>query len=95
VAVRVDLLDEDRLVERALQRLIIDPALRDRLGRAARAYYERHHTIARMTGDYERVAARAASMPLPTPDLPPHLRPDPLRLARAIAADIGIDLRLD
>ena len=37
----------------------------------------------------------AASLPLPTADLPPHLRPDPLRLARAIASEIGVDLRLE
>jgi hypothetical protein len=95
VAVTIDVLDEDRLLARALRRLITDAAFGDALGRAARRYYERHHTIARMASDYVRVAAEAASLPLPAGDLPPHLRPDPLRLARAIAAQIGVDLRLD
>jgi glycosyltransferase involved in cell wall biosynthesis len=95
VAIRIDLLDEHRLVGRALQRLITDAALRDTLGQAARSYYERHHTIARMTDDYRRITAEAGSIPPPAADLPSHLRPDPLRLARAIAADIGVDLRLD
>jgi hypothetical protein len=65
------------------------------LGRAARRYYERHHTISRMASDYLRVAAEAASLPLPAADLPPHLRPDPLRLARTLATEIGVDLGLD
>jgi glycosyltransferase involved in cell wall biosynthesis len=95
VAVTIDVLDEGRLVARALHRLITDVALRERLGRAARAYYLRHHTLARMTGDYVRVAAGAAALPPPAAALPSHLRPDPLGLARAIAADIGADLRLD
>jgi glycosyltransferase involved in cell wall biosynthesis len=95
VAVTIDVLDEDRLLARALRRLIMDAAFGEALGRAARRYYERHHTIARMASDYVRVAAEAASLPLPAVDLPSHLRPDPLRLARAIAAQIGVDLRLD
>jgi hypothetical protein len=88
-------LDEDRQLSRALQRLITDTTWRDALGRAARQHYERHHTIARMTDDYVRVTGRAASMPVPVADLPSHLRPDPLGLARAIAAEIGVDIRLD
>jgi glycosyltransferase involved in cell wall biosynthesis len=95
VAVAIDVLDDDRLVGRALHRLITDAAFGDVLGRAARRHYERHHTITRMASDYLRVAAEAASLPLPAADLPLHLRPDPLRLARAIAADIGVDLGLD
>ena len=95
VAVTIDVLDEDRQVSRTLQRLITDATWRGALGRAARQHYERHHTIARMTDDYIRVTGIAASMPVPVADLPSHLRPDPLGLARAIAAEIGVDLRLD
>jgi hypothetical protein len=53
-----------------------------------------------MIDDYERVMARAAREPEPAPaGWPPHMRPDPARLARALTggarwADAGIRERL-
>ena len=78
IAVAVDILDEDHSLRRALLRLAEDASLRDSLGRAAREYWERHHTTAHMVADYERVIAQAMTVPLPQPALPRSLRPDPM-----------------
>jgi glycosyltransferase involved in cell wall biosynthesis len=94
IAIAVDLLDEERLLARALGRLISDAPLRVSLGAAARAYFERHHTVAAMQSDYLRVIEGAAATAPPGAELPAHLRPDPLRLARSIAASMGVELRL-
>jgi glycosyltransferase involved in cell wall biosynthesis len=77
IAITVDLLDEEHLLARALRRLISDAPLRASLGAAARAYFERHHTIAQMGADYLRVIDAAAAAPPPRAELPAHLRPDP------------------
>jgi glycosyltransferase involved in cell wall biosynthesis len=78
IAVAVDILDEDHSLRRALLRLAHDASLRESLGRAAREYWEAHHTTSRMVADYERVIARAAALPPPQSSLPRWLRPDPL-----------------
>ena len=93
VAISIDLSDEDGLLALALRRLITDAPLRGALGAAGRAYFEAHHAIAHMTGDYLRVIEAAATTPVPEVDLPAHLRPDPSRLAKALAGSIGFDLR--
>jgi glycosyltransferase involved in cell wall biosynthesis len=95
VAISVDLSDEHGQLARALHRLMADAPLRARLGSAARAYYERHHTILHMGDDYLRVIDAAASAPAPQVVLPAHLRPDPLQLAKSLAGGMGIDLRLE
>jgi glycosyltransferase involved in cell wall biosynthesis len=85
IAVAVDILDEDHSLRLAMLRLAVDASLRESLGRAARAYWEAHHTTAHMLADYERVLARAAAMPLPQSALPSYLRPNPLDdLRRAV-----------
>jgi len=91
VSVSIDILDEDRLLARAMHRLAADPALREALGRAARQYWALHHTMACAVDDYRRVIQRALERPLERPaDLPPHLRPDPLASARALASEMGV-----
>ena len=90
VAVAIDIVDEDHSLRLALQRLIVDGALRERLGAAARAYWEREHTVDRMLIGFERAIVRTLSQPVPQPTLPPHLRPDPLRHTRAVGRQVGL-----
>ena len=76
VTIGLDILDEEHSLRLALRRLARDEGLRAQLGRAAVAYWERNHAPARMLDDYRRVIARAATIPVPAPDLPAHLRTD-------------------
>jgi hypothetical protein len=86
VAVALDVLDLDHSLRLAMRRLGTDAGLRERLGAQARAWWEREHTVERMTADYERAMARAVQEPLPAPDWPAHLRPDPAAHARDLLA---------
>jgi len=89
VAVAVDILDEEHSLRMAIEMLAADPRLRARLGATARRYWEREHTVERMTDDYQRAMARAAAMPPPSVDLPAHLRPDALAHAKALLDPFG------
>jgi glycosyltransferase involved in cell wall biosynthesis len=97
VAVAIDILDEDHSLRKAMAQLATDTALRRTLGAAARRYWEAHHTVDRMVGDYERVMARAASLPRSAApvSLPAHLRPDPLAHARTIAGPSSVLAELE
>ncbi len=95
VTVSVSLTDEPRQLLRAMVRLAEEPALRQALGRAARAHWSVHHTMAAAGQDYREAIARALDCPPPRArDLPPHLRPDPLEPARRIASEwgVGVDI---
>ena len=96
VAISIDIVDEDRLLARALRRLITDAPLRATLGDAARAYFERHHTIPQMRDDYLRVIDAAAATPPPRIALPspPAARPAAV-CATSLAGALGVDLRLE
>jgi glycosyltransferase involved in cell wall biosynthesis len=87
VTVAIDICDLPRLLRVAMRRLGTDAALRARLGREARAWWEREHTVTRMVADYERAMERAITEPPPSPDWPAHMRPDPAAHARRILAD--------
>jgi hypothetical protein len=69
-------MDEAHSLRLALRRLASDPALRESLGAAARIYWEREHSPARMIADYRRVLARASRAAIPSPSLPDHLVDD-------------------
>ena len=88
VTVAIDILDEAHSLGLALGRLATDSALRDRLGRAARRYWERTHTFARMRDEYLAVIDRAANRSR-TVSHPPVLEYDPLSQARALTAGFG------
>jgi glycosyltransferase involved in cell wall biosynthesis len=95
VAVSIDILDEDHSLELAMRRLALDAPLRERLGRAARRYWEAHATLPLMLEDYTRVLASAAARPVPDPaglGLPAHLLEDHTAHGRRIAAEFGITL---
>jgi glycosyltransferase involved in cell wall biosynthesis len=89
VAIAVDLLDEVHSLRLAIEMLAENATLRERLGAAARTYWEREHTVERMTDDYQRAISRAAAMHEPDVALPAHLRPDPLVFARQIVAPLS------
>ena len=91
VAVAIDVLDEDHSLRIAMRELAGNPPLRQQLGRAARAYWEREHTVDRMVTEFERLATQAQPAG-PRPGLPPHLRPDPMAWARTLVTPLGIDL---
>jgi len=74
VTVSIDILDEDHSLRTAMRRLATDPALRERLGRAAASYWEREHSMRPAIEDYRRVLATARHCPVPPVTLPVHLR---------------------
>jgi glycosyltransferase involved in cell wall biosynthesis len=89
IAVAIDILDEDHSLGLALRRLATDRPLRDRLGRAARAYWEREHSVVRMRDDYLRLIERAAALPAPAVPAIPALAYDPGANTRALLAGFG------
>lgn len=89
IAVAVDILDEVHSVRLAIEMLATNAPLRARLGRAARAYWEREHTVTRMADDYERLMADAAMIEPPESRLIEHLRPDALAPVRDAVSAFG------
>jgi glycosyltransferase involved in cell wall biosynthesis len=95
VALRVDVLDEERSLLEAVRALTLDGELRRRTGEAARAYWAAHHTVAIMAEDYRAAIARTAARPARRPDdLPRHLLSDHMERARATAGRFGIRLEI-
>jgi glycosyltransferase involved in cell wall biosynthesis len=62
---RVDVADEDAALEAALERLVRDPALRDRLARAAAAFVARDHAPERVVAAWDEVFESARLTPAP------------------------------
>lgn len=89
IAIRIDVLDEERALPEAFTRLLVDDLYRDELGRAARAYWEAHHQLQHMADAYERALGAAASLPDPRVTLPPHITTDGGDVLREIAAETG------
>jgi len=93
IAVSVDMLDENSTLLAAMSRLAQDEELRERLGRAAHAYWAREHHVELMAGDYRRVmTAAAATHPPSARHLPEHLSTDYSTRAASIAREIGVEL---
>jgi glycosyltransferase involved in cell wall biosynthesis len=99
VCVAVDILDEDHSLTLALDRLAADQALRVRLGAAARARFERHHTVAHMVDDYRRLIERVRILDASRriartrATWPAHLRTGWTDRVRTLLADF--DVRMD
>jgi glycosyltransferase involved in cell wall biosynthesis len=69
VAISLDLVHEQWSLENAMRRLVLDPELRETLGRHARQYCRAAHGLDQMADDYRRVLTRALesdALPLPT-----------------------------
>ncbi len=90
VCIAIDILDEDHSLRLAMRRLASDPALREQLGRAAREWWTREHSLEAMTDDYERVMRDAASRPDPRVDLPAHMRNQGDRTLTTLLAPFGL-----
>ena len=90
VAVSIDMLDEEQSIRMALERLAGDHEMRARLGNAARAWWDTHHRLDTMADHYERVLARAASLPAPRVALPRHLSDDGTATAQELAEVMGV-----
>jgi glycosyltransferase involved in cell wall biosynthesis len=99
VAIAVDIVDEDHSLRLAMRRLATDGGLRVRLGRAGQEYWQREHTMAAATDDYERVIATAISAGPPSPASrapagqrgPEHFAPAGDETLRALLAPFGIE----
>jgi glycosyltransferase involved in cell wall biosynthesis len=89
VAVAIDILDEDHSLALAMRRLASDVDLRDALGRAGRAYWERTHTFGHMLDDYRGVLQRAMEAPMPAAPGPPALRRDPAQEIERVLEGFG------
>jgi hypothetical protein len=94
VAVSIDVVDEAHSLRLALDRLLIDEALRGALGESARAWWAAHHQLAMMADDYLRVMGRAVSAPAPRVSLPTHLTDDGSDHGRELAARLGVADRI-
>lgn len=90
VAVSIDVLDEPHALQLALERLAVDSGLGERMGRAARAWWQRHHQLPPMAEAYRRVVRRALDEPARAVPLPAHLTDDGSRRARTIVESIGV-----
>jgi glycosyltransferase involved in cell wall biosynthesis len=91
VAIAVDLLDEERSLHLAMDRLCADPGLRADIARAGHAYWSDRHTLDAMADDYRRLIQAAAACPAPEPGgLPAHFLDDHSGLARSILGPLGV-----
>ena len=91
ICVSLDILDEDHSLRLAMRRLAQDDALRAQLGRQARAYWQRHHTLDQMVADYQSLIRRALETQPPVRNLPPHLRPEGIEHALTLTAEGGYE----
>jgi glycosyltransferase involved in cell wall biosynthesis len=90
VALRVDVADERQSLGKAVQRLVADGGLRERLARAGHAHWAENHRLEDMAADYRRVITAAAARPAPSiADLPAHFVADHAGLAIEIARQFG------
>ena len=94
VTVAIDILDEDHSLRLAMRRLATDASVREQLGRAGQAYWQREHSIDVMVDDYVRIiedaVSRPAGTPLDSPDVPAHLHDTGERRLRALLEPFGI-----
>ena len=97
VCVHVELVDAAHMLRLALRRLTEDRGLRERLGRAARRYWQAEGTIGLMARDYEAVLAEARSAPDPASPArwPAHLRADGSAAARGLLAEMDVPYPID
>ena len=90
VTVAIDIVDEAHSLALALRRLARDAGLRDALGSAARAYWQREHAPGGMLDDYRGVLESAAAVTRPLTALPRHLTDDGTGLMQQILIEFGV-----
>jgi len=90
VCIAIDIMDEDHSLGLAMRRLATQPALRERLGRAAAEYWQREHTVERMVCDYGHLVTSALRSARPQPALPFHLLDDGGRRLDEVTARFGL-----
>ena len=97
VCVRIELIEDVKMLRAALRRLTEDSDLRQSLGRAARRYWARLGTLEQMARDYEAVLEEARHAPAPARPAgwPAHLVADGSAAARALVARVGAAWPLD
>jgi len=91
VRIAIDILDEAHSLRLAMRRLAGDSDLRARLGRHAFRYWQAHHSVEGLLGDYRRVIAQAIDTPTPAVSLPPHLRADGTERLATLLRPFGFD----
>jgi len=90
IGYRIDVLAEAEELPVALEALVRDAGLRERMGRAARHYWDANHSVERMADDYVRLMTEAAARPGGDVALPAHLRVCGEELAQALLRDSGL-----
>jgi hypothetical protein len=83
-------MDEAHSLRLAMRRLASDAELRENLGAAGRAYWEREHSPERMIEEYRLALAAARRRPVPRPMLPRHLVNDGDALLKALLGECGV-----
>jgi hypothetical protein len=91
IAVAVDILDEDHSLRLAMRRLGGDASLREQLGREARRFWEREHTVERMANDYAHAIDAAIAEPVGAIEVSASATHDVAAHARGLMAPFGLD----
>ena len=94
IAVSIDPLDEDHSLQLAVDRLVQDAQLRERLGRAARERWLSRHQMSAMAAAYDDLLREAAATAIPTPMLPRHLLDDGTSQVEQLAGELGVTERV-
>jgi glycosyltransferase involved in cell wall biosynthesis len=94
VALRVDLLDEDASLLRAMRALAGDAQRRTGIARAGHEFWAANHTMDATADDYRRIIQKAVERPVreTAAELPSHFRRDYSESARAILHRFGVSL---
>lgn len=90
VAISIDMLDEAHSLQLALERLVVDGGMRQRLGKAAYEWWRAHHQLETMADAYATAIAAAIAAPVPSPALPPHLVDDGASQLHALTRSLGV-----
>jgi glycosyltransferase involved in cell wall biosynthesis len=92
IAIGIDMLDDLNMLRLALRHMADDAGLRQRIGQAARRYWEAEATVDAMTRDYEEALALVPELPDPVrrPARPAHLAVSGTEKAFRLVAEAGL-----
>jgi hypothetical protein len=96
IAVTVDPRDEEHSLMQIFRRLVADVELRDRIGQAAKAWWQQHATPAQAAAAWLPILDEAVRLTPPSRPAhwPAHLDADGTELARAILDEFGVTSEL-